>query len=496
MTDDSLEATTHRLASLALEPKDVVVVVGLAAQPQHNYAAARVLEKPAEADRVPVALLHGDRRQLSVRRRNLIKAARPADRDALLVRVVWERQLELRVAAEFLLGKLHGEEGLCLHIASFFPPRETLALTTGYAMGRIVSEWSCISLPPAAPPAWAVLHGGAGRVFGADESFVRMDCAVVGVGRGRFVVAGGCGDHPSRCNAFYSSAWLYDALTHSVERLPDMPCARHGCGGAHVDGRVYVFGGEYVARGVGASQCAVLDLASRRWSALAAELPRDAFGPRGAAAFMPVGAVWGRLLVLLEGALWAFNTRRPQDGWMQAAAPPAELGSSSQACVEWGDHLVVSQGRGSSYTAGCYVAAFGFLGPPDGAVDGGAGAGGGGGGGGGAPAWHRGEWARLGDVGSSGRVGADMSVVHDRLYISGGAVDNGHRHGFDATVCCWAGSRADLSRPLPPGEADDARAEDGVVRDRQRPWRVCRDLQMPVAMHAHSAITIPLLPGS
>lgn len=476
--DDSLEATAHRLASLVLEPKDVVVIVGLAAQPQHNYAAARVLDKPTEADRVPVALLHGDRRALSVRRRNLLKAARPADRDALLVRVVWEHQLELRVAADFLLSKLHGEEGLCLHIASFFPPRETLALTTGYAMGRIISEWSCIALPPAGPPAWATLHGGTGKVFGADESFVRIDCAVVGVGGGRFVVAGGCGDHPSRCASFYRSAWLYDAITHSVERLPDMPCERHGCGGAHIDGRVYVFGGEYVARGVGASQCAVLDLASRRWSALAAELPREAFGSRGAAAFMPVGAVWGRLLVLLEGALWAFNTRRPQDGWVQTAAPPAELGRSSQACVEWGDHLVVSQGRGSSHVGGCYVAAFGFLGPPDGAD--------------GAPVWHRGEWARLGDVGSSERVGADMSVVHDRLYISGGAVDNGARGGFDGTVCCWAGSRADLPQPLPPGEAGDDGAPRGV-RDCQRPWRVRPDLQMPTAMHAHSAITIPLL---
>ena len=359
MTDDSLEATTHRLASLALEPKDVVVVVGLAAQPQHNYAAARVLEKPAEADRVPVALLHGDRRQLSVRRCNLIKAARPADRDALLVRVVWERQLELRVAAEFLLGKLHGEEGLCLHIASFFPPRETLALTTGYAMGRIVSEWSCISLPPAAPPAWAVLHGGAGRVFGADESFVRMDCAVVGVGRGRFVVAGGCGDHPSRCNAFYSSAWLYDALTHSVERLPDMPCARHGCGGARIGNQVYVLGGGYCDRE--GTMCSVLDLATRQWSALpsaeltdeqisrvmrqvdrgttAAEYSRMESALREPAAFVPVGAGRGRLVMLLGGLPLALlpsaQPADPEAGWHLAApsTSTAELGLGLNAQV-------------------------------------------------------------------------------------------------------------------------------------------------------------------
>ena len=48
-------------------------------------------------------LLHGDRKQLSCRRRNLLRAAHPEDRARLLTLVVWERQLELRVARSFLL---------------------------------------------------------------------------------------------------------------------------------------------------------------------------------------------------------------------------------------------------------------------------------------------------------------------------------------------------------------------------------------------------------
>ena len=265
-----MEPLTSRVATLALDLEDIVVLVGLTAR-QHNFHSARVLGAQTQAGRVPVQLLHGARTKMSVRRQNLLKASRDEDRAALLTRIVWERQLELRVAASFLLDKLRGEKGLCLEIASHFPPRETLALTTGFAMGRIVPEWNMVALE-GGRFVWRPLHGGAHgganpqpgpRVHGAariTDGIVRIDCAVVSVGSGRFVVAGGCDTHPSRAQRFFASAFMYDAITNAVEPLPDMPCARHGCNGAFLDGRVYVLGGEYVARAPVAPFCVWLDV--------------------------------------------------------------------------------------------------------------------------------------------------------------------------------------------------------------------------------------------
>ena len=223
-------AVASIFSSLALAEDDLVIVVGLEQARAFNFRPARVLGELGSDGRIPVRLLHGDRRQLSCRRRNLLRASHPEDRAALYTRVAWERQQELRVARAFLLEKLGGEEGLALHIASFFPPRETMALTTGFAMGRIIAEWSCVGLAPDGRFRWLPIHGSGGAVVhGADlipDGIVRIDCAVVAIGSGRFVVAGGCSDHPSRARKFFASAFIYDSLTHCASPLPDMPCTR------------------------------------------------------------------------------------------------------------------------------------------------------------------------------------------------------------------------------------------------------------------------------
>ena len=243
------EYLARRFGSLSLDAGDIVVIVGLLSESarQHNFQAARVVPG-GSGERVGVCLLHGTRKTLSVKRRNLLRASVPEDRAMLLTRIVWEHQQELRVVRQLLLDQLRGEEGLCLHIASFFPVRETMALTTGFAHGRIVPAWSCARLRRGRLE-WAPIHGKATAVFGAENvtnGITRIDCAVVEHGPGKFLVAGGCDRHPSVAKEFFSSAFTYDAITHAATPLPPMPLRRHGCGGTCIDGKVYVVGGEYV----------------------------------------------------------------------------------------------------------------------------------------------------------------------------------------------------------------------------------------------------------
>ncbi|EOD11213.1 hypothetical protein EMIHUDRAFT_248062 [Emiliania huxleyi CCMP1516] len=277
------ESLLSRFDSLALTENDLVVIVGLEFSRQHNFEPARVLDSSGE--RLKVQLLHGSRKGLSIRRGNLLKMSRAQDRTALLTRIVWERQLELRVARAFLVEKFHGEEGLALEVAKHFSPRETLALTSGYSLGRMVPEWSAVGIERGGL-VWRPLHGrapGGPRVHGADrvaDGIVRIDCAVVSVGAGRFVVAGGCDDHPGRTSRFFASAFEYDAIARAAAPLPAMPTARHGCGGAHIDGKVYIVGGTYVQPD-GAADAVVLDLGARGggWQPLEDLPPRAGGGP-------------------------------------------------------------------------------------------------------------------------------------------------------------------------------------------------------------------------
>ena len=195
---------------------------------------------------------------------------------------------------------------------------------------------------------------------------------------------------------------------------------------------------------------------------------------------------------------------------------------------------------------GCYVCAFNFLYPPEVRDEWGGDGQGKGQGEGQAegpsaapssqpppsmPLWALGQWTHLGKVCDTGRVGADLAVVQGRLYISGG-VDESDTSGmpFDGTVSRWSGTYADLPPPLrtcpPPPHSPstdavaDAAAVDGaqhVAHEHEHEmaqlaatvnqrlalelkapptaWRVMDALGMPKAMHAHSAITIPLLPA-
>ena len=501
-----MDLLSHRLSALSIVEGDLCIVVGLANAPQYNNRAARVLPQTPDAasgnNRIPVVLLHGSHKKfLSVRRQNLLRATHREDREALLTRVVLQHQQELRVVRFFLEEKLHGEEGLLLHIASFFPPRETMALTTGFAMGRIIPSWCCAVLNPRGGGlSWRPLHqGGDGwdgvpvddpdaKVGALDtrsvpDGIVRIDCAVVAIDQGRFLVAGGCADHPSRARAFFKSAFLYDSLVHVATPLPDMPCRRHGCGGAYLDGKVYILGGNYVERDH--ALISVLNLATREWTALSpamdAQLASEDAAP---IAFVPVGGIDGRLVMLVEGHALAFNPQRPEQGWCvcipEAAANPAardemrtvDLGTSACASVCWGHHLIVSAGRNADSYA-CHVGAFSFLYPAS------------------SSQWMMGCWADLGAAGPTGRVGAGLAVVHDRLYISGG-VDESPGGGFDGTVAVWGGRYTDLANLECPQDSTNANHR----RDCKRPWRVVEGLELPTAMHAHEAIAIPWLPSS
>ena len=461
---------------MALRAGDVVVIVGLEAATQHNHASAVVVGDGGDGGRVAVRRLHGPRPLLAVRRRHLLRAADDGDRRRLFARVAWARQLELRCAARWLEAQL--PEALCLRVAACFAPRETLALTSGFAAGRVVPRWTAF----APGRGWVASHDPEGpqRLHGAAavaDGVERIDCAVVDAGGGRFVVAGGCGDHPSRCDRFFRSAFLYDGLAGSAAPLPDMPRARHGCGGARVGRRVYVVGGDYCDRGPGRCLGSVLDLdAPGAWAPLPATAhpaERDGGGScdeLAHVAFAPVAAVAGRLVVLANGRAKAWNPLDPR-GWrtVGGGGVGGVVGTSAQGSCVWRDRLVVAQGRGAA-SAGCAVVALQFSEPPT------------------SDDWAAGDWADLGSAatGGAGRVGCDLAVVHDRLYVSGG-VDEA-THAFDASV-----ARFDYTYR----QLDDifrARAPDDQLRGRAT-FTAVDALALPQAMHAHSSITVPLMPN-
>ena len=94
-------------------------------------------------------------------------------------------------------------------------------------------------------------------------------------------------------------------------------------------------------------------------------------------------------------------------------------------------------------------------------------------------------------TGSTGRIGCGLSVVHGRLYVSGG-VDEARNRGFDGSVARWTGTLGDLS--CGQLEAGVSANEAGEVRQCAKSWTVVPGLELPTAMHAHTSITIPWLP--
>ena len=66
-------------------------------------------------------------------------------------------------------------------------------------MGKIIPDWSCVTLAADGQFRWTPVHGKGNAVHGAQavsDGIVRIDCAVVSIGAGRFVVAGGAQHNP------------------------------------------------------------------------------------------------------------------------------------------------------------------------------------------------------------------------------------------------------------------------------------------------------------
>jgi hypothetical protein len=118
-------------------------------------------------------------------------------------------------------------------------------------------------------------------------------------------------------------------------------------------------------------------------------------------------------------------------------------------------------------------------------------------------------------------VGAGLAVIHDQLFISGGVDEN---TGFDGTIARWTGTVEDLlgsvqgggakrrvrlgvkldyhKKPISGGpiDSDDEEFPTGMygstfVEKCVRPWVAVSGLELPTAMHAHSAIAVPWLPS-
>ena len=211
-----MDEVASRLSSLALTENNIVVIIGLESAPQYNYRAARVLSaQTSDRGRLGVELLHGEapKKRLSVRRCNLLRASHPEDRAALMTRLVLDRQLELRVCRNFLLEHLQGEEGLLLHIASFFPPRETMALTTGFAMGRIVPSWVCATLRGGRALGWHPIHDGRAG----------WDAPTFPSRASRSPTASCASTAPSSALALANSLWRAAALTTHLARASSLP---------------------------------------------------------------------------------------------------------------------------------------------------------------------------------------------------------------------------------------------------------------------------------
>ena len=66
-------------------------------------------------------------------------------------------------------------------------------------------------------------------------------------------------------------------------------------------------------------------------------------------------------------------------------------------------------------------------------------------------AWAEGQWHVLGSTGATGRVGASLSAIHHRLYITGGVDESS---GFDPSTAVWEAKSPHLlpitQHPHPP----------------------------------------------
>ena len=268
----------------------------------------------------------------------------------------------------------------------------------------------------------------------------RIDCAAVQLDAHRMMFAGGVDEHPLR-GAMQDTAHQYDALTNSWSELPPMPALRHGCGGALLDGIVYVVGGCYVAEGAEPSMLAY-DVAAQAWS----ELPP----PSRDKAFAAVGAVAGRIVVAGGEAAQAGESAEERGRRVEAYSPasrtwelcpPMETVRSACGSCEWRGSLVVCGGRGDQGQPLATVEAF------DGR-----------------------EWRRLPDM-VCARLGPAVAVVEGEMYAVGGV--------SHSDVGSWGADGGGAPTGAEPFTADVERFNAAAER-----WEVCTEMRAPVAYHA------------
>ena len=99
---------------------------------------------------------------------------------------------------------------------------------------------------------------------------------------------------------------------------------------------------------------------------------------------------------------------------------------------------------------------------------------------------------------SAGGIGCSLVVLHDRLFLLGG---HSEADGFRKSVYRWNGTfdRDIAAVALAVAFGTAFGRDDGERVGRQEGgalclgWRECAELELPEAMHAHSAFAMPLM---
>lgn len=274
---------------------------------------------------------------------------------------------------------------------------------------------------------------------------------------------------------------------------------RHGCGGARIGSKVYIVGGEYVnSRSTGSSsrpsEAEVFDLNTNTWSQLSIS------GSGGPLAFAPVAAVDGRLLVLQSRnnvGLLVFHPQFAVRGFVCTTRSNLSIGSA-MCSTTWNDRMmVVAEGRYNDATrrnAGPRpqrFAAFAFEHSSAeltaSALQSGHATG--------QPAWSRGIWCLLGAIfpnQQAGGVGCSLTVVHDRLVVTGGCREVAGAQ-FSGASLMWGGAFADVEAQMIRflGASEGRGGATSCVH----PFVAAPDLSMVTPMHAHTVFPMPLLSG-
>ena len=325
---------------------------------------------------------------------------------------------------------------LALRIASFLPVPERLMVFSGYR-GKVFNS--------------VYLHSAVSGTWIQPTRMLspRIDAACVKLDRSRVLFCGGVNGHPMKPSSqVQDTAQIYDALTNAWTELAPMPYGvRHGCGGALLDGLVYIVGGSYAARAESETRgepwqarTPVFNVATQEWSQVAAQSTDKVFPA--------VGAVGGRLVVAGGVAATTHhgaNAGRhveafdPSRGVWTDCAPMLTTRSACGYCV-WQDCLVVCGGRGGA-------------GEPLSSVE----------------VFDGNEWRTLPDM-IEARLGPALAVVNGVMHAIGGVSNSDPGWGAH-------GSRA-------PVGAEPFTAEVERYDADAREWKPCPAMVAPVAYHA------------